>query len=67
MDVDQVGRRSSRMWAKLGRVLEERAYERAAADSALDAAVALSFARRAEACFWQSTGDEDAIDLKDVL
>jgi hypothetical protein len=66
MEANRAFRRSRYMWAKLGRLFEQTAYARAENGSSLDRLPALDFAKTAEACFWQSTGDADAIDLKDV-
>jgi hypothetical protein len=64
MEAADVSLRCNAMWAKLGRMFERHAYERAKLDNSLDREVAIGFAKAAEGCFWQSTGESDAFDLK---
>jgi len=66
MEAEQAARRCRYMWAKLGRILEARAYERAETGNGLDRIAALEFAKAAEACFWQATGDCIGINLSDL-
>ena len=67
MDSEKVGGRVSRMWAKLGRAFEARAYERAESGNLLDCKTAAQIGTLAEACFWQSTGEFDAALLPEAM
>ncbi|HVK42701.1 MAG TPA: hypothetical protein VM471_09510 [Phenylobacterium sp.] len=62
-DTDAAFGRCSRMWRKLGGLLEKHAY--AAAEKGY-CEMALKSARIAEVCFWQATGEEDCVRMKDV-
>jgi len=63
MDTDQAAARCNRMWRKLGGLYERAAY---AAIEAHSFSVAIECARKADACFWQATGECDTIALKEV-
>jgi hypothetical protein len=62
-DSDKAGSRTSRMWLKLGSLLEKAAY--GAAEGG-DTTSAMRRARAAAVCFWQATGDGDFDQLKDI-
>lgn len=62
-DTDAAFGRCSRMWRKLASVFEKHAYV-SAEKGYLE--IALKSARMAEVCFWQATGEEDLIRMKDV-
>lgn len=64
MDIDKAARRTSRMWVKLGSLLEAHAYS--AAESGR-VETALKSGRCADACFWQATGDCAPIGMNDAL
>lgn len=59
-DCDKAAARCSRMWKKLGMLLEERAYD--AAQRGLRVA-AMECAKAADACYWQATGENESIDF----
>jgi hypothetical protein len=63
METADAALRCNRMWAKLGRMFEAAAYERAKLGSALDREVALGFAKAAEGCFFHATGDMNCFDV----
>ena len=67
MESEAVAKRTARMWAKIGRALEARAYERAESGNLVDCKVAAQIGEIADACFWQSTGDAEGYFLKEVL
>lgn len=52
------------MWAKLAETIAEGIPD-AFIDKGPEAAIAL--ARCAEACYWQSMGDSDSIEVKDIV
>lgn len=63
-DSDRALKRCSRMWRKLGGLLEAKAYDcaqRGYRDFAMESA------RMAEVCFWQATGEMDCVAMKDVV
>jgi hypothetical protein len=64
MDIDRVSTRVSRMWWRLGRLFEQAAVD-AVEKQYHD--TALKCGRMAEACYWQSTGDQDAASIKEAL
>ena len=53
----------NRMWRRLGHTFERLAYERAKSGLLLDVQAAVTIAKLAEGCFWQSTGEADCFDL----
>lgn len=57
MEANTASRKCAYMWAKLGRMCEANAYMLADSGNGLDRGPALDWAKAAEACFWQSTGD----------
>lgn len=60
---DKAAAASGRLWLKLARTLDKLALEKAAGgyiDKAIKAA------RCADACYWQATGEGDAITLKEI-
>lgn len=63
-DSDKAATATTRMWLRMGRLMDARAQERAKSGYA---DVAIQAARYAEACYWQATGEGTAIDLKDVI
>lgn len=63
-EADQAQERRCRMWKRLGGMFERAAYERAGTGNGLDRIAALDFAKSAEACFWQATGESDCFDLE---
>jgi hypothetical protein len=64
MDVSDVARRCNAMWVRLGKLFEAHAYTLAKSANGFDRDKAIDFAKAAEGCFWQSTGDNDCFDLK---
>lgn len=60
---EKVPARCSRMWWKMGSIMEKSAYEHA--DGGAQVAHAMKLARAAEACFWQAAGDGDVCSTKD--
>ncbi|MCG7507040.1 hypothetical protein [Mesorhizobium retamae] len=63
LDAGQALMRNCRMWKRIGTSLEKAAYK--AAEGGLDKR-AIALAKTAEACFWQATGDSDAVDPKNI-
>lgn len=61
---EDAGNRMSRMWIRLGEILESRALELAA--NGAPAKEIIEAAQTADACFWQSTGEGDFASLKDL-
>jgi hypothetical protein len=55
--------RCNRMWLRLGRALERQAYERSKHGNPIDCRHAIGFAKDAERCFWQATGDAEAFNF----
>lgn len=66
MDAAAASLRIAAMWGKLARSFERSAHELAKSESSLDRVKAIDFGRAAEACYWQATGDEDCVAIKDV-
>lgn len=64
MDSSECGTKISEMWEKLGEQIAN-----ALPDIVIegDPVKAIRWATCAEACFWKSTGDADAHDVKDIL
>jgi hypothetical protein len=67
MEACDAGLRINAMWERLARKFEKRATDLAGSDEPFARTTALNYARTAEACYWQSTGDEDCVAIKDVL
>lgn len=67
MDAAAASLRINAMWEKLARKFEKRALDVAGSDEPFARTTALNYARAAEACYWQATGDEDTVAIKDVL
>ena len=63
-DSDKAATATNRMWLRLARHLEKYATDEAKAGHVPGAVRA---ARNAEACYWQATGEGNALDLKDVI
>ena len=61
-DTDKAYARVARMWLRLGRELERRAYDMA--QESLSRSTAIELAAMAEACFWQATGESDSFDMR---
>ena len=64
MSSEQSSRRSTRMWSKIGGLIERFAYEMAEKGCA---ETACSAAQLAEACFWQATGEGDFTSMEHLL
>ena len=62
-DNDRALTKASRMWRKLGELFEQRAYIEGKTGFR---DVALGFAKAADVCFWQATGECDSINMKDL-
>lgn len=62
-DIDKACTRCNRMWRKLGIILERRAYD--AAEKGLRVS-AMEYAKSADACFFQATGENECIDFQDA-
>ncbi len=63
-DPDKVATRCARMWWRIGTLLEKRAVERAEQYSARDT---MTYARAAEVCFWQATGEMNSAEMKEFV
>lgn len=63
-DEDKAAQRCARMWFRLGKVMERMALDQAERNNPANA---LQCARIADVCFWQATGVDGSISMKDVL
>jgi hypothetical protein len=63
-DMMRTGERIAKMWLDLGNQLAGAIPEMVLNGHALDA---IRTATYAEACFWKSTGEADAHDIKDII
>lgn len=61
---DRAYTRNSRMWLKLGGLLERAAYAHVEKNNPHSA---MKCARMAEVCFWQATGEGDPIQMKHLV
>lgn len=64
LDINDAAARISRMWLKIGRAMERRAFD--GASDTMSRMGVIELAKAAEACFWQATGETTATDLKDL-
>lgn len=64
MDSDKAATRVSRMWWRIGRLLEAMAVE--SAQKRYGVETILGYARAADAAYWQATGEMDASTIKDL-
>lgn len=60
-------REVGRLWTALARKLGKIARKMADGGTHLDARSAVSVARLAEACWWQSTGESDCVSMKEEI
>lgn len=63
LDTEAACLRINRMWLRVARSLERKAFEYAKQGSVV---TAIDLTKAAEACFWQATGETPATDLKDL-
>jgi hypothetical protein len=64
VETEAVIERANAMWERLGNEFEKRAFKLVESNVATDRDRALDDAAAAEGCFWRSTGENDAIDLR---
>lgn len=64
MNTEMVGIKTSKLWEKLGRRFADQIEDAVVSD---EFGKAIILACCAEACFWKSTGEASAHDIKDVL